>query len=86
MYWRKPTGACFSRETGWRTIVEKMRQPAGDIQTLLPRPRPATWTVAVAVKPVGRRRSNWVFLITMPLLVNLVRLEQTLDGSNTSLR
>lgn len=63
MYWRKTTGARVSSETEWRTIVENIRQPAGDTQTLSPRPRPATWTVAVAVKPAGRRRNIWVFLI-----------------------
>lgn len=89
MYWRKPTGAWVSRETGWRTMVEKMRQPAGDTQTLLPRPRPATWTVVVAVKPVGRRRSNWVFLIkkNTPFSESSFDLEETsMNGSNTSLR
>lgn len=31
--------------------VEKMSDPAGETHTLEPRPRPATWIVAVAVKP-----------------------------------
>lgn len=52
----------MSNETGWRMTVEKMSDPAGDTHTLLPRPRPATWMVAVAVKPWGSRRSSWVFL------------------------
>lgn len=82
MYWRKTTGAWFSSETGWRTMVEKIRQPAGDTQTLSPRPRPATWTVAVAVKPVGRRRSIWVFLIKFR---QRVLFAVNGDGSNTSL-
>ena len=72
MYWRNTTGAWVSSETGWRTMVEKIRQPAGDTQTLSPRPRPATWIVAVAVKPVGRRRSIWVFLIKVLWLVYLL--------------
>lgn len=55
-------GACVSNETGWRITVEKMRDPAGDTHTLEPRPRPATWVVAVAVKPWGSRRRSWVFL------------------------
>ena len=52
----------MSNDTGWRITVEKMRDPAGDTHTLEPRPRPATWIVAVAVKPWGSRRSSWVFL------------------------
>ena len=39
-----------------------MSDPAGETHTLEPRPRPATWTVAVAVKPAGSRRSISVFL------------------------
>ena len=39
-----------------------MSDPAGETHTFEPRPRPATWTVAVAVKPAGRRRSISVFL------------------------
>ena len=50
---------------GCRMQVENIREPAGDTQTFDPRPRPATWTVAVAVKPEGRRRSIWVFLLTL---------------------
>lgn len=41
----------MSNETGWRMTVEKMSDPAGDTHTFDPRPRPATWIVAVAVKP-----------------------------------
>ncbi len=44
--------------------VESIRDPAGETQTLEPRPRPATCTVAEAVKPVGRWWSNRVFLLT----------------------
>lgn len=52
----------MSNETGWRMTVEKISDPAGDTHTLDPRPRPATWIVALAVKPWGSRRSIWVFL------------------------
>lgn len=40
--------------TGWRSTVEKMRDPDGDTQTFEPRPLPATWVVAVAVNPFGK--------------------------------
>lgn len=52
--------------------VESIRDPAGDIQTFDPRPRPATWTVAVAVKPFGRRERSLVFLIE-----RLARIQRT---------
>lgn len=60
-------------DIGWRTTVENINEPAGETHTLEPLPRPATWIVAVAVKPVGRRRSSWVFLnlvndLVMPCL------------------
>lgn len=42
--------------------MENINDPAGETQMFVPRPRPATWTVAVAVKPVGRRLSIAVFL------------------------
>lgn len=42
--------------------VENIKEPEGEIQGFRPRPRPATWTVAVNVRPVGRRRSVCVFL------------------------
>ena len=67
-YCRKTTGAWEVKETGWRTTVENMSEPAGETHTLEPRPRPATWTVAVAVKPAGRRRSISVFLFGLALM------------------
>lgn len=67
-YCRKTTGAWEVKETGWRTTVENMSDPAGETHTLEPRPRPATWTVAVAVKPAGRRRSISVFLFCLALM------------------
>jgi len=48
-----------------RTTRENIREPAGETHTFVPRPRPATWTVAEAVKPVGRRRRICVFLSTV---------------------
>jgi hypothetical protein len=47
----KITGADWIFSIGCRTTVENINEPAGEIQTLEPRPRPATWTVAVAVNP-----------------------------------
>ena len=43
--------------------VENTSAPIGDTQTLDPRPRPATWSVATAVKPLGRRCRSSKFLI-----------------------
>lgn len=48
--------------TGWRTTVEKIRDPAGDTHTFEPRPLPATCVVAVAVNPLGRLRNSLGFL------------------------
>jgi hypothetical protein len=62
-YWMNTTGAVFILSIGWRIMVDNMRAPAGETHMLDPRPRPATWTVAVAVKPVGNLRSNCVFLL-----------------------
>ena len=42
--------------------MENINDPAGETQKFVPRPRPATCTVAVAVKPVGRRLRTAVFL------------------------
>jgi hypothetical protein len=61
-YWTNTTGAVLESERGWLRHVDKIRDPAGDTQTLDPRPRPATWTVAVAVKPFGSRERSLVFL------------------------
>lgn len=75
-YWMKMTGADCNFSIGWRTTVENMREPAGETQTLEPRPLPATWTVAVAVNPVGSRWRSWVFLYTS----NRVRYHEVDDG------
>ena len=64
--------------------VENIRDPAGDTQTFEPRPRPATWTVAEAVKPVGRWRSSCVFLFTVGqrmVLLEFCRFERTYFSS-----
>lgn len=61
-YWMNTTGADCIFSTGCFTTVEKISEPAGEIQTLDPRPRPATWTVAVAVNPCGSSRRSFVFL------------------------
>lgn len=53
--------------------MENIREPAGETQTLVPRPRPATWTLAEAVKPLGRRRSSWVFLLMVSTVKHQVR-------------
>lgn len=42
--------------------TENMRDPGGAIQTFEPRPRPATWVVAVRVKPVGSLETSLGFL------------------------
>jgi hypothetical protein len=57
-YWMKTIGAVCIFSIGCRTIVLNIREPAGETQTLEPRPRPATWDVAVKVKPWGRRRRS----------------------------
>lgn len=50
-YWTKTTGAVAIFSIGCRTTVLNIKEPAGETQTLEPRPRPATWTVAVKVRP-----------------------------------
>jgi len=62
-YCTKTMGALLVNSMGCRMQVENIIDPAGETQTLEPRPRPATWTVAEAVKPVGRWRSSLVFLL-----------------------
>lgn len=52
--------------------VEKISDPAGETQTLDPRPRPATCTVAVAVNPFGRRERSLGFLCRQ-LVMSAVR-------------
>jgi hypothetical protein len=54
------TIACFKH-------TENTKDPAGETQTLEPRPRPATWVVAVAVKPAGRFESNFAFLLLVSM-------------------
>lgn len=58
----KTTGAVLLSNIACFMQTENTRDPAGDTQTLEPRPRPATWVVAVNVKPVGRFESSFVFL------------------------
>src|SRR6266566_3168635 len=48
-------GDCLQRLKACRMQVEKSRQPTGETHTFEPRPRPAVWREASAVKPVGRR-------------------------------
>lgn len=62
-YWRNTTGADCILSTGCFTTVENMRDPAGETQTLAPRPRPAICAVAVAVNPCGNWRSSFIFLL-----------------------
>lgn len=62
MYCRKTMGREAARCAGWLMTVDMMRQPAGASHTLVPRPRPATCVVAVAVKPVGSFSSSFGFL------------------------
>lgn len=50
-YCRKVTGAVGISFVGWRITVENIKDPAGETQTFVPRPRPAICTVAVAVNP-----------------------------------
>jgi hypothetical protein len=56
------TGEVLLRSIACFMHTEKTKDPAGDTHTLEPRPLPATWVVAVNVKPVGRFVSNFVFL------------------------
>lgn len=61
-YWMKTTGAVVLRSMEWGIQTENTRDPAGETQTLEPRPRPATWVVAVSVKPSGRLVKSFIFL------------------------
>lgn len=72
MYCKNTTGARAIISAGWRMQVENISCPAGETHTFDPRPRPATWTVAVAVNPLGNLRSSWVFLLKNKLLNNLL--------------
>ena len=58
----KMTGADCVSMIGCRNTVLNMRAPGGATQTLEPRPRPAIWVVAVAVKPGGRCLRSLGFL------------------------
>ena len=61
-YWMNTTGAALPNSKGCFMHTEKTREPAGETQTLDPRPRPATWVVAVNVKPGGSLDRSLVFL------------------------
>ena len=61
-YWMKTTGAVLLSSIACFMQTEKTRDPAGETQTLEPRPRPASCVVAVNVKPVGRFESSFGFL------------------------
>jgi len=50
------TGAVVDNDNGCRTMKLCIRQPGGEIHTLLPRPRPASCVVAVNTRPVGNVR------------------------------
>lgn len=60
-YWINTTGA-VEREIGCVRQRERISEPAGETQMFDPRPRPASWVVAVNVKPAGRRVRRLVFL------------------------
>lgn len=62
-YWINTTGAVEESAIECFRHTERIRQPAGETQTFEPRPRPATWVVAVNVKPVGRLERSFVFLV-----------------------
>lgn len=64
-YWRKMTGALVMMETGCLTTMENIRDPGGETQTFDPRPRPATWMAATAVRPLGSLESSFGFLTNM---------------------
>ncbi|KAJ2383528.1 hypothetical protein GGI23_007122 [Coemansia sp. RSA 2559] len=53
------TGACFM--VGCLRSIVNCRQPAGDIQALRPRPRPASWMVATLTVPLGSSACSLVF-------------------------
>ena len=61
-YWMKTTGAVLLRSMACFMHTERFNDPAGDTHTLEPRPRAASWVVAVNVKPVGRFESSFAFL------------------------
>src|SRR4051812_48603322 len=61
-YCMKTTGRIAEMLAGGVMTVDIMSAPCGDTQTLEPRPRPATWVVAVKVKPVGSVARSFGFL------------------------
>jgi len=69
MYWMNMHGAVVLRIMEWFMQTEKIRQPAGETQTLDPRPRPATWVVAVSVNPVGSLDRSFGFLCFISVLI-----------------
>lgn len=71
-YWINTTGADCIFSSGWRSTVENISAPAGDTQTFDPRPRPATWVVALAVKPLGSLRSSLGFLTRQSCLASVI--------------
>ncbi len=56
------TGAVLLSSIGCFMVVDQIRQPGGETQTFEPRPRPATWVVAVMVKPGGKVERSFGFL------------------------
>jgi len=61
-YWMNITGAVLLNSIGCFIHVEKSRHPAGETHTFAPLPRPATWVVAVNVKPFGTLERSFGFL------------------------
>ena len=61
-YCMNTTGAVSAWAKETRRTVLNISEPGGETQTFEPRPRPATWVVAVAVKPLGRLLSRVGFL------------------------
>lgn len=75
----KMTGAELLSDMGCFIVMEKIKDPAGETQTLEPRPRPATWVVAVTVKPSGTLERSFGFL--GPIVSKEFHELQSMDGS-----
>jgi hypothetical protein len=58
----KTTGAVLLSTIACFMHIDHNNDPAGETQTLDPRPRPAIWVVAVNVNPFGTRVRSFEFL------------------------
>jgi hypothetical protein len=61
-YCTKTTGDECASCAGWWITVLNISEPRGEAHTLVPRPRPVSCVLAVAVKPDGSVRRMLSFL------------------------